>query len=184
MNEKLIIEQCQRWVSDIVVELNFCPFAKKEVINNTIRYQVGHELDKELALTLLAQELQYLQNHPEVETTLLILADGFSFFDDYLELLDLAQQWLKMSKLEGIFQIATFHPDYCFADVSEDDVSNYTNRAPWPILHILREESMSRAVDAHPDPEAIPERNIALCEQKGRQFFIDYLASLHPTIKK
>ncbi|TKB45843.1 DUF1415 domain-containing protein [Thalassotalea mangrovi] len=179
MNEQLIISQCQRWVEDIVVALNFCPFAKKELVNQTIRYQVGSDLDTERALTILADELQHLQNHPEVETTLLILADGFSFFDDFIQLVDLAGQWLKMNKLEGIFQIATFHPDYCFADVSEDDASNYTNRAPWPILHILREESMSRAVDAHPDPEGIPERNIALCEQKGRQFFVDYLASLH-----
>ncbi|TLU66349.1 DUF1415 domain-containing protein [Thalassotalea litorea] len=183
MNEKLIVEQCQKWVNDLVVGLNFCPFAKKEVINNTVRYQVGQDLDDEKALTLLAEELQYLQNHPDVETTLVILADGYAFFDDYLDLLDLAQQWLKMTKLEGVFQIASFHPDYCFADTSAEDVSNYTNRAPWPILHILREESMTRAVSAHPDPEAIPERNIELCEQKGRQFFIDYLASIHPSNK-
>lgn len=179
MNEKHIIEQCQQWVSDIVVDLNFCPFAKKEVINNTVRYCVAKDLDDEKSLTVLAEELQHLKNHPQVETTLLILADGYAFFDDYLDLLDLAQQFLKISNLEGVFQIASFHPDYCFADTSVDDSGNYTNRAPWPILHLLREDSMTRAVSAHPDPDGIPERNIALCEQKGRQFFIDYLASLH-----
>ncbi|TRX56970.1 DUF1415 domain-containing protein [Thalassomonas sp. M1454] len=176
--DERVIDQCKQWLDEIIIGLNFCPFAKKEFVNRTIAYPVLRNVDIESALHGLIQECEHLTKHPEISTSLIIFPEEFSFFDDYLDLVAMGEQLLIDQGYEGIYQIATFHPDYYFADVAEDDVSNYTNRSPFPILHLLREDSLAKAIKAHPDPEGIPDKNIEVCDHKGIEFFQQFLVSL------
>ena len=153
----------------MVVGLNFCPFAAKEVAGETIRYQTNEAQDLQSALELLAAECEGLDQDSEIETTLLIFTDGFADFHPFLDLLDLANQLIDDRGYEGIYQLASFHPDYCFADVKSDDPSNYTNRSPFPTLHIIREESLERVLEKTANPEKIPEKNIRLTRELGTE---------------
>jgi hypothetical protein len=120
-----------------------------------------------------------LDNYPERETTLLIFKDGFTDFADFLDLVDLANAMLAVQGYEGRYQIANFHPDYVFADSEEDDAANYTNRAPFPTLHLIRELSMAEALENYDDPESIPENNIRLARRKGEAFWQQLLKNCH-----
>ena len=168
-----IITACQNWVSDIIVGLNFCPFARREVVNNRIRYQLNDSKKIEKTLHNFVAELQLL-NDSDIETTLFILPEGFDDFNRYLDLLELCQIALEEAGFEGVFQIASFHPMYCFDDCEYDDAANYTNRSPYPMLHLIREASMEKVLRHYKDPESIPINNMALARQKGR----DEMASL------
>jgi len=161
-----LIAHTQNWILNVVVGLNFCPFAAREVKRGSIRYEVVNG-DKKAVLEALSAALERMDADREVETMFLILPEGFGRFMEYLKLADAAEKWLAKAGYEGIYQVASFHPDYLFAGSRADDAANYTNRSPYPMLHLLREESVSRAVDSVPDPEAIPERNIALAREKG-----------------
>ena len=163
------ISATQAWVQSVVVGLNFCPFAAKEVANKTIRYQTSGAQDLQSALELLAAECEGLDQDSEIETTLLIFTKGFVEFYPFLDLLDLANQLIDDRGYEGIYQLASFHPDYCFADVQSDDPSNFTNRSPFPMLHILREESLERVLEKTANPEKIPEKNIRLARELGTE---------------
>ena len=112
-----------------------------------------------------------LDREPERETTLMMFDNGFSDFEDFLDLVDLANALLVAQGFEGKYQIANFHPDYVFADSDETDAANYTNRAPFPTLHLIREASMSEALDSYNEPESIPEHNINLARRKGIDFW-------------
>ncbi len=166
-NEEEIIKQTRNWVEKVVVGLNFCPFAHKEVENNRIRYAVSSALEIETALVDFLYEMQFLDEHPDTETTLLILPLAFQDFDDYLDLLDLADALLEDEEYEGIYQVASFHPNYQFADSAKDDAANFTNRSPYPMLHILREASLDKVLENHPNPDVIPERNVKFAREKG-----------------
>ena len=157
----------RRWVENVIVGLNFCPFARKELLQNTIRFAVTDVTDLEGALQQLAAEWRHLDEEGGVETTLLIFAEGFRDFEDFLQLIDFGEELLSLQGYEGTYQLAHFHPDYCFADADADDAANYTNRSPYPMLHIIREKSMAMVLDSYPDPESIPERNIELARGKG-----------------
>lgn len=161
----------REWVAEVVVGLNFCPFAHREVEKNRVLYVDSSAQSIESALEDLASAMQQLLEHEQIETTLLVLSQGFHDFDDYLDLLDYAQLTLREFNLEGTLQIASFHPDYQFADTADDDVSNYTNRAPFPVLHLLREASLEKVLARYPNPEAIPERNIEVAQQRGVAYF-------------
>ena len=175
------IEQTKQWLETIIIGLNFCPFAKKEWLNNTIHYYVSKQNKTKIALSEVIDQCNYLQQHDEIETSLLIFDQGFKRFENFLDLLAYAEELLVLSGFEGIFQIASFHPDYYFANEdfgSEDfegehidDAANYTNRSPYPTLHLIREESMTRVLNTYQDPEAIPDNNIALAREKGAAFF-------------
>ena len=173
--EKMIVEM-ENWVKKVIVKYNICPFARKEVERGSIRYCVVEQSKTEDVLLELIKECEYLTNNSETETTLFIVPNGFESFHDFLDLVDMANDLLFDQALEGIYQLANFHPDYCFAGEPQQDAANYTNRSPHPCLHIIREESMEKALDAHPDPDAIPERNIDFCRKKGGAFFADLLA--------
>ncbi|MBV1914438.1 MAG: DUF1415 domain-containing protein [Pseudomonadales bacterium] len=164
---KNAISATQAWVQSVVVGLNFCPFAAKEVASQRIRYQTSEVQSLQSTLETVAAELEELDQHSEIETTLLIFTKAFAEFYPFLDLLDLANQLIGDQGYEGIYQLASFHPNYCFADVQRDDPSNYTNRSPFPMLHIIREESLERALDKTANPEKIPERNIQLARQLG-----------------
>lgn len=121
----------------------------------------------ESCLTTLMEETARLDNDPAIETSFIIFSNAFSVFEDYLDLLALGEQLLKQNRYEGVYQLASFHPLYLFADSTDDDPANYTNRSPYPMLHLLREESISKALEHYEDPEAIPGRNINFAREKG-----------------
>ena len=118
-------------------------------------------------LNALADELDVLVNDPDIETTLLIHPSVLQDFYDYNQFLDLVDGLLKELELEGVFQVASFHPDYQFGGTDLDDAENYTNRAPYPLLHIIREASLEHVIGQYPDVDAIPERNVALMNEMG-----------------
>ncbi len=175
--QQQVIEQMKTWVSDVIVKYNFCPFARKEVEANSIFYQISDTNDIGNAVVEMIDELGKLEQEPKIETTLLVFAKGFADFEDFLELVDLANAMLVAQGFEGKYQIANFHPNYVFADSDEQDPANYTNRAPYPSLHLIREASMELALQNHPDPESIPETNIKLAQRKGLHFWQELLSN-------
>jgi len=162
-----ITEATQKWVESVVIELNLCPFAKRELINHRVRFYATEATLPEQLLGCLQGELERLEYDASIETTLLIHPDVLQDFAAYNQFLDLADALLIDLNLEGIFQIASFHPDYQFAGSEADDVENYTNRSPYPMLHLIREQSLARALENYPDAENIPKRNIELLNKLG-----------------
>ena len=160
-------QQTKNWIEKVVIGLNFCPFAKREVLRNSIRYVVSDKTDLKQVLLELIEELKHLDEQPSTETTLLIYPTLFANFEDYLDLVAMGQDFLRQLNYEGVYQLATFHPEYLFADAAEDDPANYTNRSPYPMLHILREASVEKAIANHPDAEGIPQRNITHARREG-----------------
>ncbi|MFT6328410.1 MAG: hypothetical protein ACJAYN_000330 [Bermanella sp.] len=171
MTTDAAVEQTLLWVDKVIIGENFCPFARRERENGRIRAISTEETDNALILQTLLDEMQLLENNSDIETTLLIIAQGSKDFFDYLDLVDLANRLLRQEQYEGVFQLATFHPDYIFADAPIDATSHYTNRSPFPMLHIIREESLEAALENFPNPENIPVRNVKHAEQLGKAFF-------------
>ncbi|TDV05032.1 DUF1415 domain-containing protein [Paraburkholderia caballeronis] len=164
-----ILQATRHWLTRAVIGLNLCPFAKSVHVKNQIRYAISDATDLEHVLTDLEAELLALQNADPAErdTTLLIFPHALADFADFNDSLYFADRLLKQLRLEGTLQIASFHPQYQFEGAAPDDIENYTNRAPYPILHLLREASIERAVDAFPDAEAIYGRNQATLRRLG-----------------
>lgn len=175
------INATKQWLEDVIIGLNFCPFAKKEFVNNTIFFHSANTNQVKPALHELIAQCRYLQAHDEIETTLIIYKDGFRNFDRYLDLVDYGNDLLVDSGFEGIFQLASMHPEYCFEGEDYDDSSNFTNRSPYPIIHIIREASMARVLAVYQEPEKIPENNIALANEKGAHFFQQILKRIQLT---
>lgn len=171
------IQQTQRWLSTVVIGLNFCPFAKREFDGGRIHYAVIDAEDPETQLQQIMQHCAALDADPARETSLLIFPKALRDFEDYLDLLDIATALLEQQGYEGIYQLASFHPDYCFAEISADDPSHYTNRSPYPMIHILREASVEAALAKYPNPEMIPARNIRVAQALGLKAVQDLLAA-------
>lgn len=161
------IAHTKTWVSEVVVGCHFCPFAAREVKRGSIHYAAELAADPESCLQAFLLECQRLDEHPAIATTLLILPDAFESFDDYLDLVAMAEGLLEAEGYEGVYQVAGFHPDYRFGDVPADDPANYTNRSVYPMLHLLREEALEQALANYRDPEGIPEINVAFARDKG-----------------
>ena len=163
------IEATQSWLEKAVIGLNLCPFAKAVLVKQQIRWVESSAQDTEALLADLVAELQALAAaDPElVDTTLLLHPQVLGDFAAYNDFLDLADAALVELELDGVLQIASLHPDYQFAGTEMDDISNFSNRSPYPTLHLLREDSVDRAVAAVPDAEHIYERNIATLEALG-----------------
>lgn len=170
ITEEKIIEQTNNWIKSVVIDCNFCPFAAKAVFKKSIRYIIKSNTNLNETLDALKEELNYLETDTEIETSFIILPNDFKDFDSYLDLVKKAERLLKKEGFDGIYQIASFHPDYCFADADIDDPANYTNRSVYPMLHILREESLTKALSLYPNPEQIPQHNIDFARQKGLQY--------------
>jgi len=168
--DEIIIAQTKRWIQDVVVGCNFCPFAAKELKLGSIHYQVLRSATIKTCLQELAFAFQQLENDNSIETTLLILPDDFGDFNKYLELTELADEFLADLGKEGIYQVASFHPLYIFAGSTSADPANYTNRSLYPMLHILREASLTTALTEFPHPEKIPQNNIAFAKKKGLEY--------------
>jgi uncharacterized protein len=172
-----IIKPVQLWLETIVIGLNLCPFAKRDFVKNKVRFSVTESNTEEQLLSTLQTELELLEENPAIETTLLIHPMVLSNFFDYNQFLNSADSLLVSLKMEGIFQIASFHPDYQFSGTEYDEVENYTNRSPYPLLHLLREESVELAITGYKDHKEITERNIQLLKSLGRNKMQDLLQS-------
>lgn len=162
-----LITATQTWLKTIIIDYSLCPFAKRELDRGSIYFSVNHETDIERCLLDLLSEFERLNTDDSIETSLLIYAEAFKDFDDYLDFLELAEAVLSDQDYEGIYQLASFHADYRFEGAPKDDPANYTNRSPYPMIHILRETSLEKAIDSYPNPEQIPERNIELMRELG-----------------
>ena len=169
--DSVVIEDTRRWVQRAVIGLNLCPFAKSVEVKRQVRYVVSHASGTKALLADLKRELLALAaaDPVEVDTTLLMAPDGFAEFLDFNALLDRADRLLLDLDLDGVLQIASLHPQYQFADTQADDIGNFTNRAPYPTLHLLREDSVDRAVAAFPNPEAIFETNMQTMQGLGTE---------------
>jgi hypothetical protein len=166
-----VIALTQKWLEKAVIGLNLCPFAKAVHIKNQIRYVVTEASTDEELMAVLMEELELLAetNPDKIDTTLIIHPQVLNDFEDYNDFLDVADAALEEMDLDGILQVASFHPDYQFADTDKNDIGNYTNRSPYPTLHLLREDSVDRAVEAFPEAEDIFEKNIETMEKLGHE---------------
>lgn len=176
MQKERIIRQTKKWIVDVVVGCNFCPFAQREVKKDSISFAVI-EGNKAVVLEALSAAFAKLDAEPAIETAFLLLPQNFSRFTDYLKLVHAAEARLKGSGYEGVYQVASFHPAYVFAGSRMNDAANYTNRSPYPMLHILREDSVSRAIHSYPDTGKIPEKNTAFARTKGPAYMQALLAA-------
>jgi len=154
------IEQTKQWINAFVVAYNLCPFAKREMDKGSVRIHCSGANTLEAALLDLQSEIALLDSNEHIETSFLLFHTMLQDFFDFLDFADQAEIALKKAGYEGIYQIATFHPEYCFADANCDDVSNYTNRSPYPMLHLLRESSVEKAIAYFGNTGTIPETNI------------------------
>ena len=164
-----VIDATRHWLENVVIGLNLCPFAGLPWRQGRVRLRVSAASSQQQLAEDLAEELLALQaaDPAECETSLLIHPHILDDFLDYNDFLDLADRLLESLELDGILQIASFHPDYQFADSTADDPANCTNRSPYPMLHLLREASIEQATASLPDPERIYERNIRTLRQLG-----------------
>ena len=176
MNTESVVITTEHWIDALVGGLNLCPFANATRRKGLLKIAVAQDSTEMACLQLLSEEAALLEAADEQATTLLVLPQGFEQFDDYLDLLALAEALLEDLGYTGILQIASFHPNYQFEGTQSDDVSNWTNRAPFPILHLLKEASVTLAVDAHPDPDSIPENNIQTLEKLGLTGVLELLS--------
>lgn len=174
-------EDVIQWLKTIVIGLNFCPFARQPFESNRVRIVCEEFTEEDAILELVLDELIKLEETEasEIETTLIVLPKVYPDFNDFNSLLFVLNNVLEMEGFEGIFQIANFHPAYQFADTEAHDVGNYTNRAPYPILHLLREDSLSHALDKHPDPDGIPDKNILCLKSLSESQLRDYFSYLY-----
>jgi len=161
--------QTRAWVQSFVVDLDLCPFARQPFEAGRVTIRISDADSTETLLETLYTELVWLENQPQhdVETTLVVVPEMLADFADYNSFLALVDALLEQFGWDGRFQVASFHPHYQFAGTGPDDAENYTNRAPWPVLHLLREDSVEWAVTTHPDTQEIPERNIARMMEMG-----------------
>jgi hypothetical protein len=168
--DSTIIEQTNNWIKSVVIDCNFCPFAAKALLKKSIRYIIKSSVTVDESLNSLKDELNYLEKDTDIETSFIIFENDYIDFDSYLDLVKKAERLLTKEDFDGIYQIASFHPDYCFAGADENDAANYTNRSIYPMLHILREESLTKALSLYPNPEEIPQHNIVFARQKGLKY--------------
>lgn len=169
MNESQVIADTQHWLERAVIGLNLCPFAKAAYVKRRVRFTLSAATTAEALLDDLIVALQALHaaDPAECETTLLIHPQALTDFLDYNDFLDAADAALDALGLTGVIQVASFHPQYQFAGTEPDDIENCTNRSPYPLLHLLREHSIEKAVSSYPDVDAIPQRNIETLQRLG-----------------
>jgi hypothetical protein len=180
VNDQVVVEHTRRWISSFVIGLGLCPFARRVFDASRIRYAISHSRDKDTLSNDLASELQLLLAAPstQIETTLLIHPHVLGNFLDYNDFLGVADQLLEELRLCSTIQVASFHPQYRFTGTEPDAAENYTNRSPYPMLHLLRETSVSQAADASDEVLKIPQRNIETMRNLGREHILKRLRTL------
>jgi hypothetical protein len=157
----------RQWVDIVVVGLNLCPFAKRELDKDRARFVISDAITEQGLLVDLEAELDLLEKDASIATTLLIHPRVLETFYEYNQFLNYAEGLLQQMELDGVYQIASFHPDYQFGGTEPDDAENYTNRSPYPLLHLLREENLDRVLEPTEYAEQIPIRNIKLMNSMG-----------------
>ncbi|EKO3643955.1 DUF1415 family protein [Vibrio metschnikovii] len=167
LSPSTITEHVNQWLNDVVIGLNLCPFAAKPQRNQQIKIFVSQASREEALLQDILDQLLELDTKEaqELETALVVVPNMLDDFMDYNFFIDWVEALIRQQDWEGIFQVATFHPDYCFAGTCPEDDENLTNRSPYPIFHLIREQSMERVLKHYPNPEAIPEINIQRVSQ-------------------
>ncbi len=183
ISKESAIAQTKAWLEHVVIGFNFCPFAKKEFVNNTIEYSVIDTSDFTQCIDGVIEQFELLDNNNQIETSLVILVNGFDSFERYLDLVDEAQWKLERLGYQGKYQLASFHPDYVFEGEDPNSASHFTNRSPLPVIHVIREESMAKVLSVYKDPESIPENNIAFAEAKGSEFFAELLLNFKKKVE-
>jgi uncharacterized protein len=180
VNDHIIVEHTRRWISSFVIGLGLCPFARPVFDAGRIRYAISHSRDKNTLSNDLASELHLLLASPgtQIETTLLIHPYALGNFLDYNDFLDVVDQLLEELRLCGTIQVASFHPQYRFAGTEPNAAENYTNRSPYPMLHLLRETSVSQAADASDEVLNIPQRNTETMRNLGQEHILKRLQTL------
>ena len=165
----MFVEKTKNWLEKVVIGLNLCPFAKHPFKSDKIRYVIFEKTDLNQLSELLVEELRLLSEADPVnlETTLIIIPKTLNDFEDYLNYVDFSEQLLEELDYEGLIQVASFHPSYQFNGTNAEDVENYTNRSPYPMLHLLKESSVTWAVDNFPNVEKIPANNVKTMQELG-----------------
>lgn len=162
-----VIRQTKEWINKVVIGCNFCPFAAREMKRGSVHFKVLRSGESNALLQELSAEVDRLDKNESIATTLIILPGLFPVFRDYLNMIARAEKLLMKQGKKGIYQIASFHPEYLFNDAPADDPANYTNRSVYPMIHLLRESGITEALANFPNPENIPQRNIDFARQKG-----------------
>lgn len=162
-----IIEQTKKWIQDVIIGCNFCPFAAKVVKQNQVHYAVDESSSLAVCVTGFIKELELLDNDASIETSFVIYPNLFQLFSDYLHFISIAENSIVQKGYEGIYQVASFHPLYQFEGSDLTDAANFTNRSMYPMLHLLREKSVEKALQNYKNPDEIPERNIEFARKKG-----------------
>jgi hypothetical protein len=180
MTTEKIVNQTKIWLTSFIIPYNICPFASQVNQQGKIHYSVIESKKIDQCLEAIFTEYQRLEIQHEIETTLVIFPHQFPLFIDYLDFLDLAESLLIDQNYEGVYQLASFHPNYCFKGEDISDPANYTNRSPYPMLHLIRESSLELALQSYPNPELIPERNIKLTRELGLQKIQAILNNIKP----
>ncbi len=170
MEDSQVRQQTIKWITEVVVGCNFCPFAARELRLDSIHYEVVPHTDIADCLQAVFTECERLTRDETIATTLIIFPRAFPEFLDYLDLFSIAEQMLKKRRYEGIYQIAGFHPLYQFADSTFDDAANYTNRSIYPMIHLLRESQVERVLMHYQNPGQIPDHNIRYAREKGSAY--------------
>lgn len=184
LDDERVVTETQCWLVDVVIGLNLCPFASKPQRAGAVRFVCSKATKEETLLEDLQQELCLLAETSveKIETTLLIVPYFLHDFYDYNQFLEWVDQLLRRESWEGVIQVASFHPEYCFAGTEPEDAENLTNRAPYPILHLIREDRLEEVLEKYPDSDQIPEANITKMNQlsqKDRQRLFPYLFAGH-----
>ncbi|SIR11160.1 DUF1415 domain-containing protein [Solilutibacter tolerans] len=179
LEHEAIEADIRRWLERAVIGQNLCPFAKAVYVRDQVRIKVSDAGNIDDLREELGEEMLLLRDTPaeEIDTTLIVLPSVLGDFFDYNDFLDDADALLAALELEGVLQVASFHPEYQFAGTEFDDAGNNTNRAPYPVLHLLREESLDRAVAAYPEPDTIIERNIKTMDALGNDGYRKLLSA-------
>jgi uncharacterized protein len=167
MLDQQVIEQTKKWINDVVVGCNFCPFAATVIKQQTVYYRVEISTDANVCLQTFLLEAMRMDDDVTTETSFIIFPNTFQQFNDYLDIVSVAEKLLQQNGYEGIYQVASFHPLYLFAGSTENDAANYTNRSVYPMLHLLREASIDKALQNYKHPENIPDTNINFAKEKG-----------------
>jgi len=162
-----IIDQTIIWIKKVVIGCNFCPFAARTLQQQHVHYQVEASTSINVCLEAFLKEIARLDKELPIETSFLIFSNAFQRFDDYLEVVSMAEHLLNEKGYTGIYQLASFHPLYRFSNSEKNDAADYTNRSIYPMLHLLRESSVDKAVAQYENPENIPGRNVAFARRKG-----------------
>ncbi|MCE0723628.1 MULTISPECIES: DUF1415 domain-containing protein [Legionella] len=178
LTDDQIKKQTIAWIRSFIIQFKICPFAEYTVNQETLVIDIVRPKNLEQALEMMMSTMVRMDKDIKIETVLLLFPSSLSDFDNYLDFVSLAEEMLTGSGYEGIYQLATFHPDYCFADVLTTDVSNYTNRSPYPMLHILRESSIEKAIDYYGDTSKIPDYNIETMHKLGLDKILTLLKNL------